>query len=673
MSENKVGAALDRVITSLPGGGEARPGQRQMAEAIGKSIESGRHLVVRAGTGTGKSLAYLVPAVLSGRRVVVATATKSLQHQLGDKDLPSLFGKIERDFEFAVLKGRSNYLCVQRLKESKDRGIQEEFSSGSGDHEVATTTGDLGEQAQRIAAWAATTTTGDQAELDDEPDARVWSSFSVSAEECPGASNCPSGGNCFAEAARARAAEADIVVVNLHLFGAHVATGGAVLPEHDVVIIDEAHEFEEIMSKSLGVSISTGRLRAVAGLARATQSSANRSRGASAIDTAALDVLDGATDFELALEKRSGERIRPGAEDDLSRTIELLQSRFERLEGAVRAGQSDSTTQDNPKAQRALQALGRLRTHLATMRELNEDQVAWVEFGSRPTLEIAPIDVAPLLREQVFGATPVIMTSATVPIDLAARLGADGANSEYLDVGSPFAFEDHALLYCAAHLPDRRRPESELAMVEEIVALMEAAGGRTLALFTSHAVMKRAVVAVRERVSFPVLVQGERSKQALLSALSADAETSLFATMGFWQGVDVPGAALSLVIIDRIPFARPDDPLIAARRERAGDAAFRVVDLPRAASLLAQGAGRLIRQADDRGVVAVLDSRLATASYRWDLIRALPPMRRTKDLVAAEEFLRNINAAEQTSTPASNVDSTIPIGSVGKANNRAVR
>ena len=233
--------------------------------------------------------------------------------------------------------------------------------------------------------------------------------------------------------------------------------------------------------------------------------------------------------------------------------------------------------------------------------------------------------------------------SATVPPGLAARLGADQARTEELDVGSPFAYQEQALLYCAAHLPDRRRPDAEAAIHDELAALVDAAGGRTLALFTSRAAMERAAEAMRKRLGWPILAQGDASKSALLEEFAAEAGACLFATMGFWQGVDVPGATLALVVIDRIPFPRPDDPLMAARRERAGPSAFRTIDLPRAASLLAQGAGRLVRSAGDRGVVAVLDSRLATASYRWDLVRALPPMRRTKERAEAEAFLRTIH------------------------------
>ncbi|HVB00627.1 MAG TPA: ATP-dependent DNA helicase [Acidimicrobiales bacterium] len=643
MNAKRVLKALDQVIAELPGGGELRDGQRQMTEAVADAIATGRHLVVRAGTGTGKSLAYLVPAVHAKKKVVIATATKSLQHQLGDKDLPSLLATGVTDFDFAILKGRSNYLCRQRLREAKESGRQEEFVPSEETGGEADLQWSRPEQARAIADWAESTTTGDQAELDFEPDARVWSSFSVSPEECPGAFQCPSGGSCFAEIARQRAAEADIVVVNIHLLGAHLASGGTVLPEHNVLIVDEAHELEEILSKSLGVSISAGRLRAVAALARGGRSSKER-KATEEVDQAALLVLDSASDVERALVARSGERVEFASDQEFARVIETVAFRLERLDALVRKHSRTDDGVENPRSQRALSALARLRNDLALAQAHSDDQVAWIEFGARPSLEIAPIDIAPVLSSGLFEKMPVILTSATVPLGLAVRVGAKPEMTDAIDVGSPFNFDEQAMLYCAAHLPDRRDPSSEEAMVKEITALVEAAGGRALVLFTARSVMERVGAAVRERISLPILIQGERAKSALMAALREEAQVSLFATMGFWQGVDVPGAALSLVIIDRIPFGRPDDPLLKARRARAGSSAFRVIDLPKAASLLAQGSGRLIRSATDRGVVAVLDPRLATASYRWELIRALPPMRRTRDRAEAEAFLREIDS-----------------------------
>jgi len=639
-----VAGALAAVVALLPDGGEVRDGQREMAEAVAGAIAGGTHVQVRAGTGTGKSLGYLVPAVLSGKRVVVATATKALQDQLASKDLPLVARGVARRFTFAVLKGRSNYLCVQRVREAEAAGSQGELGSSAGPG----ASGPLGEQAEAVLEWSRRTATGDRAELELEPDPRVWSSFSVTSEECPGAFRCPSGADCFAEAARARAASADVVVVNLHLLGADLASGGAVLPEHDALVVDEAHELEDVLTSSLGITITAGRLRAIVATARAALGG-GRSR--SAASSAPDDVLAAAERFGDALEARAGERLRPGFGGELASAIELLTGRLERLSAellrAAGTGQDASPAggagaEIQQRATRAALAVGHAREDLARVVALGDEQVAWIEGGPRPALELAPIDVAPVLAEQVFAQRPVVLTSATLPPGLAARLGAQPTSTAVVDVGSPFDYAAHALLYCAAHLPDRRRPEAEAAIADELVALISAAGGRALALFTSRAAMERAAAAVAVRVEHPILVQGERSKAALVEEFAAEPEACLFATMGFWQGVDVPGATLSLVVIDRLPFARPDDPLAAARRDRAGAEAFRTVDLPRAASLLAQGAGRLVRTAEDRGVVAVLDSRLATASYRWDLVRALPPMRRTRERAEAEAFLRAI-------------------------------
>ena len=625
---------LRKVTADLPGGGEYRPGQVQMAQAVARAITEQRHLVVQAGTGTGKSLAYLLPLAVLGAKSVVATATRALQDQLANKDIPLLAAGL-RPFSWAVLKGRANYLCVQRLNESRLAGSQGLLG------ERAPSRHGRAEAARRIFEWADGTATGDRAELVEEPDDKLWSSFSVPADECPGAFRCPSGGECFAERARAAASTADIVVVNLHLLGADLASDGAVLPAHDVLVIDEAHALEDVVTESLGVSIGAGRLRSVAAAASAALRSGIRRPGVVA------DLADTVARLEEALAAAPGERLSGAPGGELGRVVGLLRGRLARLESVlgrrVSAGGGDGAEGSQP-AMRAMLAAGRLRADVDRFIAGDEDDVAWVDKGTRPALRVAPIDVAPTLATRLFGARTVILTSATIAPGLGVHLGAAAGEIDEIDVGSPFAFDEHALLYCAAHLPDRRRDDAEQAIHGELVALIEAAQGRTLALFTSFGAMTRAVEACRARLAFPLLVQGDLSKAALLARFSGERAACLFATMSFWQGVDVPGSTLSLVVIDRIPFPRPDDPLIAARRERAGRDAFATVDLPRAATLLAQGVGRLVRSASDRGVVAILDSRLATASYRWQLIRALPPMRRTKDRRVAEQFLRALAA-----------------------------
>ena len=637
-STTRVREVLAQVVAALPEGGEVREGQQQMADAVAAAIRSRRNLVVRAGTGTGKSLAYLVPALLSEKRVVVATATKALQDQLAEHDLPLIEGHLGRPFSFAVMKGRSNYLCRQRLREGEELGSQGTFEAQSSAPRQRDDR-QRDDQVSTILAWAKRTESGDRAELSIEPDERVWAGFSVGADECPGAFRCPSGSTCFAEAARAKAASADVVVTNLHLLGAHLASGDVVLPDFDALIVDEAHELEEVLSKSLGASLSPGRLRAIAAIAR----SSIEGRVPAPVATAAEQVFDVAARLEDLLSNRVDPRLDLSVPDPLLDVVVLAGSALADLERAL-GGVALTADEPPAKVARAVLSIGRLREQFNSLAALDEGSVAWIEGRPRPSIEIAPIDISSVLAERVFAKTPVILTSATVPPGLASRLGAELESIDELDVGSPFAFEQHALLYCAAHLPDRRDPASEAAIHDELAALIEAAGGRTLALFTSRRAMDLAVSALRARLSHPLLVQNEASKAQLIEEFRNSPATCLFATMGFWQGIDVPGATLSLVVIDRIPFGRPDEPLLVARREHAGPNAFRLVDLPRAASLLAQGAGRLIRTAEDRGVVAVLDPRLANASYRWTLVKALPPMRRTKDRSEAEAFLREIHA-----------------------------
>lgn len=615
--------ALSQVVAGLPGGGEAREGQLAMAEAVARAVESGRHLIVQAGTGTGKSLGYLVPAVLSGRRTVVATATKALQDQLATKDLPLLSRQLHSRARYAVLKGRSNYLCRQRALEVRGGSDQLELGSPGGAN-------GLGAEIRGLLAWAGRTGTGDRAELDVEPSPRAWGMLSVSAHECPGASRCPSGDECFAEAARQRAGEADIVVVNTHLYGAHVASGGAVLPPHDVAVFDEAHELEDVASATLGIEIGPGRIRALARAVRPLLPPSER-QGADDLGAAGDRLAE-------ALAHHLGRRLAPGLDQDVEEAVTLSSGRLARVVAALRQGEPGGGAE--PGRARALLGVSHLLEDLEGVAELGPDQVAWVEGRPHaPTLQVAPIEVGPILAERLWDEVTAVLTSATVPPGLATRVGLRADGHDHLEVGSPFPFASSALLYCAAHLPHRRSPGAEEAAHDELCALIQAAGGRTLALFTSWRAMTAAAEAARARLDFPVLDQSQLPKPALLSAFSSEMSACLFATMGFWQGVDLPGPTLSLVTIDRIPFPRPDEPLLAARRERAGQGAFRLIDLPRAATLLAQGASRLIRSSADRGVVAVLDPRLASASYRWELVRALPPFTRTRHRSEVEAFL----------------------------------
>jgi ATP-dependent DNA helicase DinG len=704
-----VTGTLAAVAAGLPGGGESRQGQQQMAEAVERAIEDRRHLVVQAGTGTGKSLAYLIPAALSGERVVVATATKALQDQLAHNDLPLVAAAVGGGFSFAVLKGRSNYLCRQRVVEIGGRGEQMSLQPGSGDPPDAddpltpsaagggdepaiadpAEVGRLGDQVRRLVRWAEDTSTGDRSELEFEPHFRAWATVSTTARECPGAFRCPSGRECFAEAARARAAEADVVVVNTHLYGAHLASGGAVLPPHQVVVFDEAHEVEEVMTDSLGVEIGPGRFRALAATTRPLLDPASSGALDTADGVAALgDLLQralrplagqriarrslvGGSDpiepdlpdttraepqgLELGLEELAPARgprpnaVPPSGDPELEQVVALAAGRVGRLvdhlRHADRLSGDDEPAAARSRRDRALLAAGHLAADLARLSVLTDDEVAWVDGGARsPSLRVSPIDVGPLLSEQLWGTVTGVLTSATVPLGLAERLGLPGGRCDELDVGSPFDYRRNALLYVAQSLPDRRSPEAEPALHDELEVLINAAGGRTLALFTSWRAMHAAVEALRDRLEMPLLAQSDLPKPALVEAFRTDDATCLFATLGYWQGVDLPGPTLSLVTLDRIPFPRPDEPVLQARRERAGSGAFSVVDLPRAGTLLAQGAGRLIRSAHDRGVVAVLDSRLATARYRGALLARVPPMKRTVSRQEVVAFLGQITA-----------------------------
>lgn len=616
--------ALERVCGQLPGGGEVRSGQAHMAAAVADAITSGEHLIVEAGTGTGKSLAYLVPVVLSGEGAVIATATKSLQDQLADKDLPFLARTLDRDVTFAVLKGRSNYVCVQRLAEL------ERSNQGKLDGIAAEADPD---QLRYIKSWVTTTTTGDRAEMAEEPSAATWNAVSVGPRECPGASKCPSGNDCFAEQARTQAAESQIIIVNMHLYGLHLGSDGAVLPPHDVVVFDEAHVLEEVISATMGVDVTPGRLayagRAVASLSTDTSLPAMLEASAEALKGQLADL--------------SGEQLDTLSQD-LNVTLNLAHTQASNGIDMLRKIPDNDVGDVTTKKVRAINALTGLVDDLHEVLNPGAGTVRFVEGTKNyPAIKVAPIEVDDLLSTALWDTDiTAVLASATIPPKMDVRLGIGSAHNE-LDVGSPFDYPNQALMYCAAHMPDPRSADFAPAMHIELDRLIRAAGGRTLALFTSLRAMNEAYDAIGDSLPFTVYVQGELPKPLLVSRFAEEETSCLFATMGFWQGIDVPGRTLSMVTIDKLPFARPNDPLFDARRRAAGPRAFQLIDIPRAATLLAQGVGRLIRTSTDRGVVAVFDPRLANAkSYRWDLIKALPPMKRTKDRADAIAFLREI-------------------------------
>jgi ATP-dependent DNA helicase DinG len=452
---------------------------------------------------------------------------------------------------------------------------------------------------------------------------------------------------CFAEAARERAAQADVVVVNAHLYVTSLAIGGELLPDHDLVVFDEAHELEDIASAAFGFEIGAGRLQA---LARNSRPLLDDVGAAVVVEDAAVVLMD-------VLKAHRGSSLPRSLPDDTQTRLALIRERVARLASEIRQsaraarGAGDAAEVEaglRARHLRSQQAAGHLVRDLDIVLDLPESQVAWVEGPDHaPVLRVAPLDVGAAFHEKLWGrpeGPTAVLTSATIPTRLGERLGLPAGSYDQLDVGSPYEYHEQALLYCPLHLPDPRHADYEKAMHDELVAVIEAAGGRTLALFTSWRAMQAAADAVRDRISWPLLTQLDLPKPALVARFSTDEHSCLFATMGFWQGVDVPGSALSVVTIDRLPFPRPDDPLLQARRAQLGRAAFDQIDVPRAATLLAQGTGRLIRSRLDRGVVAVFDTRLGRARYRWALVNALPPMRRTRHRADVEEFLAPLRA-----------------------------
>lgn len=621
------------VATGALAAAEDRPGQRTMAEAVHAAIESKRHLVVQAGTGTGKTLGYLVPLVMSGRRVVVTTATKALQDQLADKDLPLVAETVARTLDheltWAVLKGRQNYVCRQRV----DEILRD--SSGEQLRLSESPTG-LRDEVRRVDEWSQHHPTGDLASLPFSVSRATESAVTVSADECPGARRCPRGGACFAEMARLRASDVDIVVVNTHLYGLDVAADGALLAEHEVLVVDEAHNLEDVISDSVALSFSSSRFQRLAG-------ALSRILDDSALTTTVVRLGD---ELDRSLRGHSDRRLTVPMPADV---VDLLLDARRVVGDALDALRGVRTEDEdaNQRKLRAQQISTRFADELDIALRIDDSFVPFVSGNEgHLRLDIAPLDVGPVLAARTWSEHTAILTSATIPANLPDRIGLPADSFDVVDVGSPFDYPNNALLYCPSHFPNPNSDRFTKDLHDELYRLIRAAGGRTLALFTSYRALDAAVDALRPILDVPVVSQRDVSqKNRLVEAFAADEESCLFATAGFFQGIDVPGRTLSLVTIDRIPFPRPDDPLLSARRDRLGDRAFHDIDLPRAATSLAQAAGRLIRTSTDRGVVAVFDPRLATAGYRRHLLAALPPMKRTIDRSEVEEFLRRIAEA----------------------------
>ncbi|HSO95485.1 MAG TPA: ATP-dependent DNA helicase [Acidimicrobiia bacterium] len=616
-------AVLDQCVQGL--GGDDRAGQRLLTEAVAAALDESHHLVAQAPTGSGKSLAYLAPVVASGRPTVVATATLALQDQLWRKDLPLVAAEAGIPFDAAVLKGRGQYLCLARLRAAV--GGEALFDERPGP--------DFAEVLQRLERFAAESETGDAADAAVTPE--VWRAVSCGPNECPGAARCPAGEDCFAEHARRRADGADVLVVNHALYLAHLAAGGTLLPAHEVVIVDEAHALADTATRALGSEVAPGGLRHLAARLKAA--------GAPPADADA--VADTAERLDGALGDTDG-RVDP-TEDRLAGVLAAIAERV--ATAAARLDQRGGAPQTAQTARLAAARLDAVRRVQAP----RVDDVVWVEGGLRPVLRLAPVDVGSRLAPLLFTDHTCVLVSATLGPGprfepFTRRLGLDPGADAATDLGyvaarveSPFDVRGQSLLYVPRARPDPRRDSWADAAGEELCALVAAAGGRTLVLCTSRRAVERFAALLRDRTDHVVLAQGDAANAALLGRFAAEETSCLVATRAFWQGVDVPGPACVLVVIDRVPFTRPDDPLEQARREaveRSGGSGFRDVDLPAAALVLAQGAGRLLRHRDDRGVVAILDSRLATAGYRRVLLEALPPRRRPVERDDVVAFLR---------------------------------
>ena len=643
---------LDEAVAAT--GGQNRAGQRTMAAHVAQALELQRHLLVQAGTGTGKSLGYLVPALArvgeSDQPIVVATATLALQAQIVNRDIPRLLEALEprpeSQAQVALLKGRNNYLCLHKL----EGGYPEDEPDALFD--MPSSTSRVGEEVVRLREWADRTETGDRDELKPGVSDRAWAQVSVSAAECLGR-RCPLVEECFSEMARSRAAEADIVITNHALLAINAFEGMKVLPEHETVIIDEAHELVDRVTGAVSGSLTVAMVR------RAARSVKKHSKA----DSGALEMAAGT--LEAAFEGLA-EGLLKGLDGRLLTAISAVND-------AARTALSDT----KPDGQDVDAGLQMARSRVSEVHDMSsrileasgEQDVLWIsrqggwENGryvaasdtDPATLNIAPLSVGLQLRDGLFADRTVILTSATLTVgdsfDVAAGalglLGEGAPRWTSIDVGSPFDYRKQGIMYVAGDLkpPGFGVHEGQLERLRE---LCEASEGGALGLFSSKRAAERAAEYMREHSDLNILLQGESSLKALVEEFSEDVDSCLFGTMSLWQGVDVPGDSCRLVVMDRIPFPRPDDPIAQARTEavnRHRGNGFMAVSAHHAAIRMAQGAGRLIRSVSDRGVVAVLDSRVATKRYGGFLMKAMPPMWSTQNKAAVTGALARLSAS----------------------------
>lgn len=662
--QTQVSAWLADVIDEL--GGQRRPGQQQMASEVTNALQTGTHLLVQAGTGTGKSLAYLVPAVEyslgSESPVVVATATLALQSQIINRDLPRLLETLEpslpRSVDVALLKGRANYVCKHKLNGAA--------SEPDDDSLVASTdvTGQplshLGEEVMRLRSWAEATDTGDRDDLKPGVTDEAWRQVSVSARECIGASKCPFGDECFSELAREAAGEADIVVTNHAMLAIAAFEDLNIMPDTEAIVIDEAHELTDRVTSAVTSHLSGPMIRTVAKQTRQE-----------AVD--ASDLTDAAAGLEAAFAPAPTGWFSQGLNEHQLSALESVRDETRQLMSDLK----ESGTKDTEESDRQL-VRNRLNEILETAELLlfagshpQGDTVVWATRPSHfepghgwveadphaaPLLYAAPLSIAGKFRDKLLNASTAILTSATLAIggkfdaitgDLGFSLNG-GAKYKTLDVGSPFNYPKQGILYVADDLP-KPGPQPSVKSHDRLEQLLEASKGGALCLFSSRSAAKAAADEMRRRFGdkLQILVQGESTLSGLIDDFTGDSSACLFGTLSLWQGVDVPGDALRLVTIDRIPFPRPDDPLSSARSRyisQRGGNGFMAVSANHAAVRLAQGAGRLIRSTSDRGVVAILDSRIASAGYGRYLKASMPEFWSTRSLEQVLGSLSRISA-----------------------------
>lgn len=644
-------------------GGEVRPGQEQMADAVAGALEDGAHVLVQAGTGTGKSLGYLAPAVArcvdSDDVVVVATATLALQAQLATKDIPTALDAVEsvtgRRPKAAILKGRTNYACLYRARSGGEAEQDSLVGASAVAEAVARSAGDdvskLGAEVLALREWVEEQAErGGLADRDDAPThtSRGWSQVSIPTRECLGAANCPFGAECFVEASRERAREAQLIITNHALLAINAMHGGTALPQHSGLVVDEAHELVSRITTAATDELTPGMVERTARRALAWLD-----------DDLGVELLDQADALREALDESELTRITQ-ASAPLPYAAAALRDVARKVVSALGKGA------DDPERQQVASAVKEIFDVAERVAALKESDVVWVtesEVMGRAAY-VAPLSVSGLLRDEVFGQGPTVLTSATLTLGgafepTAGAVGLRAADRIALeavpehehswratDVGSPFDYRRQGILYVARRLPPPGRDGLHRETLDEIAQLVWAADGRALGLFASRRAAEQAADHCRRELpAVTVLCQGDAQLSELTRRFLDEPDTALFGTMSLWQGVDVPGEACQVVIIDKIPFPRPDDPLMQARKKAVDDAGgngFMSVAATHAALLLAQGAGRLIRRCEDRGVVALLDPRLSTARYGSFLTASLPDFWTTTDTDVAVSALRRL-------------------------------